>query len=425
MIYILLIIILVSILYYKYNDITNKYLVENFGNFSLLANKGLSLEVPLFKEYTIGSSELDTPYFHFANAIEYISQEKIGNKLTNGTLENLELLNNNQIDFALCQENILYEYALGLNEYKSKKTNIEFVCSLYDELYMMIVPKSSKINKISDLKKEENYIIGTTNDSELKMLQKICELFKIKLVKAELNVPLKSEPNVLYYITEDINTNFNMLLNEKIDALFYISGPKLSYLVNISQLFPIKFLSFDENPIKIFNQLNGNILKKRNIKTQENIIENIDTTDVSTLSTRCMLVCRKGLKKEIVYNLTKNIYENLEYFKNIMDTQSDSFNTTVNLENTISQDFNYIDTNNGSYLNKFKPLEMFYVNKNINYHEGSYKYYKEKRFININNNTNCDFNKDTNECNLLPQLNKKNYYWKYKKIPGLETEFKW
>ena len=55
MIYILLIIILVSILYYKYNEITNTYLVENFGNFSLLANKGLLLEVPLYKEYIIGS----------------------------------------------------------------------------------------------------------------------------------------------------------------------------------------------------------------------------------------------------------------------------------------------------------------------------------------------------------------------------------
>lgn len=425
MIYILLIIILVSILYYKYNDITNKYLVENFGNFSLLANKGLSLEVPLFKEYTIGSSELDTPYFHFANAIEHISQEKIGNKLTKGTLENLELLNNNKIDFALCQENILYEYALGLNEYKSKKPNIEFVCSLYDELYMMIVPKSSKINKISDLKKDENYIIGTNNDSELKMLQKICELFKIKLVKAELNMPLKNEPNMLYYITEDINTNFNMLLNKKIDALFYISGPKLSYVVNISQLLPIKFLSFDETPIKMFNQLNGNILKKRNIKTQDNIIENIDTKDIETLSTRCMLVCRKGLKKEIVYNLTKNIYENLEYFKNIMDNQSDLFKSNMTLQDNVSNTFNYIDTNDGSYLNKFKPLEMFYVNKNINYHEGSYEYYKEKSFINIDNNTNCDFQDDTNTCNLLPHLNKKNYYWKYKKIPGLETEFKW
>lgn len=424
MIYILLIIILVSILYYKYNEITNKYLVEEFGNYSLLANKGILLEVPLFKEYTIGSSEIDTPYFHFANGIDYISEEKIGNKLTKGTLENLELLNNNQIDFALCQENILYEYALGLNEYKTKKPNIQFICSLYDELYMMIVPKSSNINSINDLKKG-NYVIGTNNDSELKMLQKICELFKIKLVKAGLNTELKNEPDVLYYINEDMNTNFNMLLNNKIDALFYISGPKLSYVVNISQLLPIKFLSFDETPIKIFNQLNGNILKKRNIKTQDNIIENIDTKDVQTLSTRCMLVCRKGLKKELVYKVTKNIYDNLEYFKNLMDTQSDSFKISTEIQDNGTNTYNYIDTNDGSYLNKFKPLEMFYVNKNIDYHEGSYEYYKEKSFINIDNNTNCDFQGDKNTCNLLPHLNKKNYYWKYKKIPGLETEFKW
>ena len=80
MIYILLIIILVSILYYKYNDITIKYLKDNseesketFGSFSLLSNKGLMIETPLYKEYTIGSGEIDTPYFHFANAIEHIS----------------------------------------------------------------------------------------------------------------------------------------------------------------------------------------------------------------------------------------------------------------------------------------------------------------------------------------------------------------
>ena len=437
MIYLLLIIILVSILYYKYNDITKKYLndtpeeqLEDFNNYSLISNKGIIVETPLYKEYTIGSGEIDTPYFHFANAIENITNEKIGNKLTQGTHENLELLNKGKLDFALCQENILYEYTLGLNDYKTKKNNIECVCALYDELYMMVVAKSSTINKISDLKngftvKGENYIIGTTNDSELKILKKICELFKIKLVKTELNSPIKNEPDTLYYITEDINTNFNLFLKNKLDALFYISGPKMSYIANVSQLLPIKFLPFDETEIKIFNQINGNILKKRNIKTQENIIENIDTTDVETLSTRCMLVCRKNIKEDVVYTITKNIFDNLEYLKNVMDTQSDLFKTTVNLENTNSQDFNYIDTNNGSYLNKFKPLEMFYVNKNINYHKGSYEYYTERSFINIDKNTNCDFQGDKNTCNLLPHLNKKNYYWKYKKIPGLETEFIW
>jgi hypothetical protein len=388
------------------------------------------IETPLYKEYTIGSGEIDTPYFHFANAIEHISEEKIGNKLTQGTMENLELLNKGKLDFALCQENILYEYTFGLNEYKTKKNNIEFVCALYDELFMMMVSKSSPINKISDLKdgftmRGDNYIIGTTNDAELKMLKKICSLLKINLVKTRLNTQLKNEPDVLYYITEDINTNFNLLLKNKIDAIFYISGPKLSYVANISQLIPIKFLPFDEPEIKLFNQLNGNILKKRNIKTQENIIENIDTTDIETLSTRCMLVCRKDLKRDIVYNVTKNIFDNLDYFRNVMDTQSDSFKTIVNLKDTSKQTFNYIDTNDGSYLNKFKPLEMFYVNKNMNYHKGSYEYYIEKSFINIDNNTNCDFQGDKNTCNLLPHLNKKNYYWKYKKIPGLETEFKW
>ena len=32
------------------------------------------------------------------------------------------------------------------------------------------------------------------------------------------------------------------------------------------------------------------------------------------------------------------------------------------------------------------------------------------------------FNKD-NMCNLLPYENKKNHYWKYEKIPGLQIRF--
>lgn len=436
MIYILILIIIISIIYYKYHDIKNIYLgAEPYKNYSFLNERAIKFESRLSKEYLIGTGEHDTPYEVFGRALNNINNNIMSIKYTKGSLENLRLLDNNDIDFCLCQEDIYYDLTFGNNKYK----NIRFLCGLYDELYFLIVPKDSPINSLSDLKNGFNlndspFILGTSDDDSgsLYILKQLCKYKNIKLQKLEPNekVPNKDE-NKLYYTSQAINTNFNLLMNKKINAIFYVSGSKLSYVVNISQLFPVKFIPFNHNEYKILNQIKIYNNTKRLLKIKENLIDTIDTEDVETQGVRCVLLCNKKMDDTFIFNFLKTIYGNLDYLRNYMMNQNRKFGDvdvlgTLNFHKDNNdwletQDFNFSNTFLDSYGSKFKPLEMFYIDKNAKYHDGAIKYYKEIGYIN-NKESECKI-QDNNMCNLLPYENKKQHYWKYEKIPGLEISF--
>ena len=244
MIYILILIIAISIIYYKFYEIKDKYLEpESYKNYSFLKERNIKFDVPLHREYIIGTGEHDTPYEVFGRAINNLNNNIMNIKYTKGSIENLRLLENHDIDFCLCQEDLYYDNTFG-NDKKYK--NIRFLCGLYDELYYLIVPKDSSVSVFNDLKNgfdmnDSPFIIGTSdeNGSSLYILKQLCKYRNIELQEVVPNQIVSNEDeNKLYYTSQPINTNFNLLMNKKIDAIFYVSGPKLSYVVNISQLFP-------------------------------------------------------------------------------------------------------------------------------------------------------------------------------------------
>jgi TRAP transporter TAXI family solute receptor len=443
MLYILLILIIIAILYYKTSIITKKYLSEDFTGYSLIKDKGIIIEHKPIKEYSMAIGEIDTPYHKVAQAINNISSNEIEHIFTNGSIANIDLVNSGKADFGICQEDLLYDKVLGLNKYTEKLNNIRFITSLHDELFFLIVPQDSPINSFQILKngfnsKGENFIIGTSGQGSgsLEILKLLCNINSIELQRININEPIPNkENNTLYYIDKDINTNFNLLINKKIDGLFYVSGPRTSYIVNTSQIFPIKFIPLQNEQFEVFNQLSGNKYSKREIKLEENTLNNIANKTINTQGVRAVLICNKKIDENIVYTLLKEIYKNLDYIKQYMTYQNNSFND-INVLGTINtsdswfkeRKLEFIDTFTDSYSKKFKPLEMFYINKNIKYHKGAYKLYKELGYINTVGKDNqveeCKFNYEKASCNLVPYLNKKNYYWRYSKIPGLETEFK-
>lgn len=435
MYYILLLVIVIAILYFKLKD----FGIENFTNFSLINDVGLSIETRLNEDYIIASGEKDTPYHLFSLALNDLSSINVSPRLTAGSLDNLDLVSQKKVDFAFCQEDILYDKVLGLNEYKGKKLpNIRFVCAMFEEYYFLIVPKTSNISSFTGLKngfsgKGSNYIIGTgpEGSGSLENLKIICKLLTIKLIKINIGDTLsQNEAGALYYITESINTNFNLLLNNKIDALFYVNGVKMNYILNLSQLLPIKFIPCSGTQFNILNQIVGNKNRERDINVSENMITSEESPNIKTQSVRSVIVCHQDLDESLVYNFLKDIFNNVDYLKYYMMNLKNINNNfissgTVNTNDTVDwlqpASFSFVDSFKDSYIKQFKPLEMAYVNKNIFYHKGAKKLYNELGYITTEGNFDCKYDK---ACNLVPYLNKKNYYWKYEKIPALEAEFK-
>ena len=412
MFYLLLIIILFSIIYIKYTDIDP----ENFKNYSIINEPGISIDKPLYNKYTIGTGEYDTPYHIFGKALINLNVTNIGAILTSGSTINIEKVNSGEFDYAICQEDILYDKVLQLNKHKKKMDNVRFVTSLYEELYFLMVKKTSSIsafttigNGFTDIGR--NYIIGTgdKDSGSLESLRQLCKIFNINLIRFIVNGTNTENANGnLYYIDESIHYNFNLFLKEKIDGVFYVSGPKMSYIYNISNITQVKFITLGGSNFKILKQLMSNKNNEGNIKITENITGTENTDNVQTQGVRSILICNKKMDNTHVYDLLKSIYSNLEYIKQFMANQNQN------------QNLYFINNQDTSYYDEFKPLEMFYINKNITIHPGAYNFYKEIGYINREGNKECNYNLDDSTCNLVPSLDKKDVYWKYKNILASE-----
>jgi uncharacterized protein len=411
MFYILLIIILISVLYTKYKQIITTYggVSETFNSFSYINDKGLVIEKKLYNKYSLGTGESETPYHIIGGALSSVSNNDIGVEVTAGSIININKVDSGEFDFAICQEDLLYDNVLGLNKKKIKKKNIRFVTGLYDELYFLIVKQNEGISSFQGLKNGfsgigRNYIIGTGNSGSgsLANLKLLCETFTINLLRYnKTGINDENKNGNLYYIDEDINVNFNLFIKGEIDALFYVNGPKMTYIYNMSQLVAIKFVPLDGDAFNLFNQITGNNTKERYIKMDENSADNVDKKDIGTQAIRSILICNNKLPDEVVYDFVKSIYKNIDYLKNYMGRQ-------------------YKDGTDNSYYNALIPLEMFYINKHIKIHPGSYKFYNEIGYINIDGNKDCKYDIDKSTCNLVPGLDKKNVYWKYKSILATE-----
>ena len=139
MFYILLIIILLSIIYLKKNELEKNYLTEDFTNLNILNEHGLSLKIQENYKYSLGSGEINTPYFNIAYLLSDIFNIDMSVVNSEGSIKNLDYVNSKNFDFAIVQEDILYEEVIKKGNYK----NVRFLTALHDELYFLIVKNNS------------------------------------------------------------------------------------------------------------------------------------------------------------------------------------------------------------------------------------------------------------------------------------------
>ena len=169
----------------------------------------------------------------------------------------------------------------------------------------------------------------------------------------------------------------------------------------------IKIIPFTKRDFSLFKQISGTAVFEKQIIVKENIIttENIDS--VETLGIRNMLVCRKTIKKEDIYEFTKNMYSNLDTIKMYLKSQNnmDSSRNVANLDN-----FFYNLTSAETHTKNPKCLcECLIVKKLLISTQVLKQYYIEKRLINIEGQNDCDVKKDE-ICRFLPSESKKNIW---------------
>tara|TARA_B100000787_G_scaffold168197_1_gene156488 strand:+ start:3232 stop:4449 length:1218 start_codon:yes stop_codon:yes gene_type:complete len=388
--YILLIILLGYLIYYKFISlIAKEQSEESYQNYQKISEKNTFIKMSTpknMRKFSLISDEINTiPYF-IANSLRLFNGNVLFDVITktSSLLEtsNIESVNTNTYDFGICTEYAL----LKLNQSKQleKYKNTKVVCSFNKSYLFLIVRDNSKINSIVNL---VGKIVGinSTKSESYSILNELCEILGFTLINiTEKNVE-DSETKTIYFKTDEINVLFTDFYNNTVQCLFVVSSHNLPYLFSLTDRLPVRFLDIIEPELDQFNKHTSN---EYFFLTRERInIDSYNTLNSSryldTFYTKNVLICNSEIPDEQIYNITKNVFDNIDVIKNFL----------------IQQGRNYFDERYDPFYHDFKREYMVYNNYKLNIHDGALQYYEEINMFTQEDNL-CRFNNAM--CNVYP-----------------------
>ena len=279
--------------------------------------------------------------FHFIPIEEYFPLIK---KNSLGSVDTILSIDNNTCDIGMVQEDVIGNIetikSIGFSEIYSKKipyhlklTNIRFVCSIFSEKYTLIVRSDSNINSYSDL---YNHKIGIKGSGSLYCLFNIYKYFNWGWNKR----------NMIYY--SDNYTIINDLYKKKINAIFIVVGHPSDFITYITNNISVKIIETNDIDISKMRYFLPNI--RKDVISKSYYYNS--SSYLNTFSSRCMIITNKNSNVDDIYQFTKNIYNNLGFFKNNLKIFSSIF-----------------------------KWDLVYKIPMLEYHLGSSRFYQEQGYI--------------------------------------------
>lgn len=309
-----------------------------------------TLDIPVIKqkELYIATGVKEQSYDIFGRLLKSLLPIKIQN--TNGTSENIDLISQKSVDFAVCQEDVVIDAREGKEPYTRKYQNLEFICGLFYEYFILLVDSRKDIKTWQDLKGKK---VGFTGEKSGSFQN------GMKLARA---AGLEPGQDFAYKNVNSTNRLMNLLQNGDFDAVYITSTTKNPYLINISKNLHIKVIGTNGISDAIIKTYFPHARKKYvNTNTFQDVLQS--TKFIDTFAIRAVLVTNKDDDIDNIYNITKGIFSNITYVKDNMNKHL------------------YSQYRNNSLLDAFIPSDMFDVHKNFPIHEGAKKYYNEIGFI--------------------------------------------
>ncbi len=275
-------------------------------------------------------------YYAFGTVIAQHATNNIGTKVTAlvgaGSKGNVNKLQDKEAELAFCQSDVMaYAYqGTNLFEKEGKVTNFSVLGALYVET-VQLVAVNPDIKTVTDLK-GKSVSVGSAGSGVYFNALDVLGAYDMKL--------------------EDINPTYqsfgdsaNDLKDGKIDAAFIVAGAPTTAVVDLAATNKNTHLvSFDEEHL-------NKLLTASPYYTKSVIPGGTYSTiaeDVTTVGVGAVLLVRDDISEEVVYKLTKDIFDNAP--------------------------------NLGSDHAKYKEVSIEYGSSmtSVPYHKGAAKYFAEK-----------------------------------------------
>ena len=288
---------------------------------------------------TIGTGGITGVYYPTGGAISKIvnknrRRDKIRASVesTPGSVFNVNAVITNDLEFGIVQSDRQYQAVKGLSEWKRRggQKTLRSVFSLHSEVVTLVASVDSKIREIKDLKGKRVNIgnFGSGQRQNAMDVLKVSGLDWQEDFKAEA---LKSAESP------------KMLQDSRIDAFFFTVGhPSGTITEATSGKTKVRFVPIiNDKLLKQFPYYTKASIKRTTYPMAQN------KKDISSIGMKATFITSSDVSEDVVYKVTKAIFENLDEFKKSHPALSGI-------------------TKRGMFLGLSAPL-----------HKGAVKYYKE------------------------------------------------
>ena len=248
----------------------------------------------------------------------------------NASAANINLIAGHEVSMALVQNDVSYMAIKGEKPFNNPVGNLRMVASLYPEHVQCITVKGSEIKTLMEIK-GKRVSVGAPGSGVAGSLNSIFSVAGIKY----------SDMNADFL---DFANTAERLQDGQLDAGFLLAGYPTAAVMALAAQKDIDLVAFDNETldklVQQFPYFTKDVVPAGTYKGVDH--------DTPTPAVMAILVCDAMMEDDLVYNITKAIFENLEELKPVHDKA------------------------------KLIALDTALKGASIAVHPGAAKYYKEK-----------------------------------------------
>jgi TRAP transporter TAXI family solute receptor len=211
---------------------------------------------------------------------------------TGASAENVRLVNKKEAELALVQSDTI-DFAYHAKEaFKEPLKKMSAIAILYPEIIQVVVGGDSKIKSFTDLKGMKIGVGAPGSGTEANFRQ-LCDVYGIK----------KEEVKAQFLSFAESAEQFK---DRHIDAFIVTAGIPNAAIMDVAVMQSIRILSLPDDKIaqltKKYPFLSSTVIPANTYKNQ--------SADVKTIAVSAVLIASSELPENVVYNLTKVLFDN-------------------------------------------------------------------------------------------------------------------
>ena len=221
---------------------------------------------------------------------------------TGGSVSNLNAIHSRAIDLGVVQSDWQHHAYEGSGFFADQKPfkDLRSVFSLYTETFTIAVRSDSGIKKLDDIKgKRVNF--GPQGSG----------MYATMEVLMGVKGWDKSDFSSVTYLQPSEQPR--ALCNRKIDVMIYAAGNPNGVLQDVTQSCKVKILSIDKRTI-------AKLVKSNSFYVKSEIPGGMyagNSDNITTFGVKASVITSKKLDSDVVYNITKAVFDNFDNFKTL------------------------------------------------------------------------------------------------------------